>query len=119
MTVHFDQQKVTITIRGKEFNTGETSQGSWDITGLYTLHKSGGGFVAERQGELIVYPPGFDPNKNKLSLPEKTFQRLLQKKFGRVLTEKFEVTGKADLITKRIEADKGWLVLGMVLDKKK
>ncbi|MFL5342044.1 MAG: hypothetical protein ACJ8F7_18005 [Gemmataceae bacterium] len=120
MVFKFDKQTVTVTFRGKEFNTGESSQGAWDITAVYKLRKTARGFVAERQGELVVYPPGFDLNKgDRLSLQDKAFQRLLQKKFGRVLTEKMEIKGKADLVTRVIESDKGWLVLGMALDAKK
>jgi len=119
ITVTFDKQLVTITIRGEEYTSGNTAYDGMDTTGIYKLKKTERGFVAERQGELIIYPPGFVPGKDKLGAREQVLRKLLEKKFGKVLTPKFEVTpGKIDLLTTQIEADKGWLVLGLIRDPK-
>ena len=119
ITVKFDKQMVAITIRGEEYTSGNTAYDGMDTTGIYKLKKSELGIVAERVGDLIIYPPGFVPGKDKLGAREQVLRKLLEKKFGKVLTPKFEFTpGKVDLLTAQIDVDKGWLVLGLIRDPK-
>src|SRR5262249_59103199 len=78
------------------------------------------GLLAERTGELEIFPPGFQRGKDKLGAREQVLRKLLEKKFGRVLKPKFEMDEitfdepldkMGVLVTTQVESDKGWLVL--------
>jgi hypothetical protein len=118
--IHFDKQMVTIILRGSEFTAGDNEYSAWDTKAVYKLRKSEKGFIAERIGELEIFPPGFQRGKDKLGALDQGLRKLLEKKFGRVLKPKFEmdeVTFEEPLdrigmlVTTQVESDKGWLVL--------
>ena len=118
--IHFDKQMATVTLRGSKFTAGDNEFDAWDINAVYKLTKTEKGLVADRVGELKIFPRGFVQGKDKLGLREQTLRKLLEKKFGRVLKPKFEVDEITfqepldkigTLVTTQVESDKGWLVL--------
>ena len=118
--IHFNKQTVTVTLRGSEFTSGDTEYDGMDTTGVYKLTKTPKGLVAERVGDLEIFPPGFVRGKHKLGAREQVLRKLLEKKFGRVLKPKFEMDEitfeepldrMGVLVTTQVESDKGWLVL--------
>jgi hypothetical protein len=120
--IHFEKQTVKVTIRGAEFTSGDTEYDGMDTTAIYKLSKQGDGLVAERQGDLIIFPPGFVPGKDKLGAREQVLRKLLERKFGRVLKPKFvmdpiempdALRQTGILSPTQVESDNGWLVLGL------
>jgi hypothetical protein len=117
---HFDKQMFRVTLRGQDFTSGDREFDGMDTTAVYKLVKTQNGFNMERQGELQIYPPGFKPGVDRLGAREQVLRKLLEKKFGRIFKEKFEIDEiqmpealekVGVLATTQVESDKGWLVL--------
>jgi hypothetical protein len=117
---HFNEQKFKVTLRGEEFTSGGREYLAMDTTAIYKLHKTATGLIAEREGDLVIYPPGFKKG-DRLSASDKVLQELLVRKFGKVFKESFElkevklpeaIKGAGVLVTTQVESDKGWLTLG-------
>jgi hypothetical protein len=116
----FDEQKLTITLRGEDFTSGGRDFDGMDTTAVYKLRKTDKGLIAERQGDLVIYPPGFRPGVDRLGAREKVLQQILDRKFSRVFKPSFESQElklpeklKTDiaLVTTQVDANKGWLTL--------
>jgi hypothetical protein len=116
----FDEQKLTITLRGEDFTSGGRDFDGMDTTAVYKLRKTDKGLIAERQGDLVIYPPGFRPGVDRLGAREKVLQQILDRKFSRVFKPSFESQElklpeklKTDiaLATTQVDANKGWLTL--------
>lgn len=116
----FDQQKLTITLRGEDFTSGGRDFDGMDTTAVYRLRKTDTGLIAEREGDLSIYPPGFRPGVDRLGAREKVLQQILDRKFGRVFKPSFEAKElklpaelKVNfvLVSTQVDADKGWLTL--------
>jgi len=119
--VRFYDQKFKITIRGEEYTSGTNDFDAMDTTAIYKLRKTDTGLVAEREGDLVVYPPGFRPGVDRLGALDKSLQQLLDRKFAKVFKPVFEmkefklpeaVASKDVFVTTQIASDNGWLTLG-------
>jgi hypothetical protein len=117
---HFYDQKFKITLRGEEFTSGGRDFLAMDTTAVYKLRKTATGLIAEREGGLTIYPPGYKSGQ-RLSASDKVLQELLVRKFGQVFTEKFElkevklpdaIKGAGVLVTTQVDSKNGWLTLG-------
>jgi hypothetical protein len=118
---HFKDQKFSVTLRGDEYTTDGREFDGMYTTANYKLRKTELGLIAEREGDLVIYPPGFVPGKDKLGVREKVLQQLLDRKFSKVFKPVFEMkevklpeslNTKDVLVTTQVESDKGWLTLG-------
>ncbi len=116
---HFDKQMITVTLRGQEFTSGDRDFDGMDTTAIYKLVKTPTGFNLVRQGDLRIYPSGFKPG-DRIGARVQTLRKLLERKFGRIFKEKFEIDEiqmpekieKAGvLVSTQVESDKGWLTL--------
>jgi hypothetical protein len=118
---HFKDQKFSITLRGDEYTSGGRDFDGMYTTAVYKLRKTDLGLIAEREGDLVIYPPGFRPGTDKLGAREKVLQQLLDRKFSKVFKPVFEMKetklpeslkSNDVLVTTQVESDKGWLTLG-------
>jgi hypothetical protein len=91
-----------------------------DTKAVYKLRKTETGLIAEREGDLVIYPPGFRPGVDRLGAREKVLQQILDRKFGRVFKPTFESTEfrlpeslKVDIAlhTTQVSSSQGWLTL--------
>jgi hypothetical protein len=58
----------------------------------YKIESAAGSHRLVRDGEVQIYPPGFEPGgEAKLSVSETSLRRILQKRFGRVFKEVVEI----------------------------
>jgi len=71
---------------------GEEYPGA-NVSASYKIEKSDKGFVAMRQGEIEVYPPGFVKGQRRLSAREQTLRKMLKKRFAKVFPEKYVPKG--------------------------
>lgn len=115
----FDGGQFTISIRGFTFYEGEKKHPGMDVTATYRIVGEGAAAKAVRQGELAIFPPGFDPRKGKqLSAAQTVVRRLLQRRLGNVFKEEivpeelvlpneWRRAGKLRMV--QWTADDGWL----------
>ncbi|MFV2070146.1 MAG: hypothetical protein ACC645_24530, partial [Pirellulales bacterium] len=99
VTLSFDENRFSVTIRGRRFTSGERSFKAMDITAVYHLEKTATGAKLTRQGELRIFPPHFVEGKNKLSASQVALRRLLNKRMGKlfppeILADSKELSGE-------------------------
>jgi hypothetical protein len=121
VTVTFADDGFKVTIHGAGYYKGDAPQPAMDVSVSYKIEKTADGFKAVRQGDLQIFPPGFDVEKGQLSAKTQTIRHLLEKRFGKVfepeiipqdlvLKGKLEKAGK--LKPTQCVCRDGWLVLG-------
>jgi len=87
-----DDGRIKLTIRGSRYTSGERSFPGMDIWVVYRIESEAGETRLLRDGEVQIYPPGFEPGgKAKLSVAETSLRRILQKRFGRVFKEVVDI----------------------------
>ena len=119
--VAFGDNQFTVSIRGRSFYEGENRHPGMDVTVTYKIISEGESFKAVRQGEVQIFPPGFDPDGDQqLTAQQTAIRRILQRRLGRlfeeeiipkglVLPEEWSRAGTLNLV--QWEAKDGWLVL--------
>lgn len=129
LTVEFDDDTMKITVFGKSYTSEGSSYDAMNVTGLYKLVPADkGGLKFQRQGDLDILPPGFDPTKDKLALRQTTLRTLLKRRFGKLFKEEIEIDGfslpdrmgKAGsfwIVEHRM--DDGWLTLAWKNDQQR
>ena len=112
-----------LTIRGSRYTSGDRSFPAMDIWVTYRIEAANGTHRLLRDGEVQIYPPGFEPGgATKLSVSETSLRRILQKRFGRVFKEVVEIEPldlpgdlavAGPLPMEQLEARRdGWLAVG-------
>jgi len=96
--VDFADGKMQLTIHLAHLKSGDDVFDRWDVTGTYTPELVDGGVTLHRDGELVVLPTGFDPDKGQLSSRQAAVRRNLTK----VLTERSD-KGRGIPVTIRID----------------
>lgn len=87
-----DDGRVKLTIRGSRYTSGERSFPAMDIWVTYRIESEAGVTRLFRDGDVQIYPPGFEPGgEEKLSVSETSLRRILQKRFGRVFKEVVDI----------------------------
>jgi hypothetical protein len=84
ISVSFADGKMQLTIHVAHLKSGDDVFDRWDVTSTYAPELSDGGVTLHRDGELVVLPTGFDPEKGQLSSRQVAVRRNLTK----VLTER-------------------------------
>ncbi len=84
ISVSFVDGKMQLTIHVAHLKSGSDVFDNWDVTSTYTPELNDGGVTLHRDGELVVLPTGFDPEKGQLSSRQVAVRRNLTK----VLTER-------------------------------
>jgi hypothetical protein len=121
VTVDIEQNRVSITIRGRRYMSGRRHFDPMNVTAHYQVENAGGVVKAVRQGELEIFPPGFVPGEGK-TIPFRlaSIRNLLKHRFDKIFTPEIVSqgltlpgqmgrVGKLDLT--QFEADKGWVTL--------
>ena len=121
ITVSFGDNGFSVTIRGREFLTGERSHPAMNITATYKFVKTDLGFKAVRQGDLDIFAPGTLPGSGKQrGLRQQAIWTVLQHRFGKVFEPEivmkgFTLSGKfasGRFVPVEIRAENGWLAVG-------
>ncbi len=121
VTVSFGDGGLTITLRGKDYFTGDRHQPGMNVTATYKFEKAPEGYKAVRQGELQIYGFGLKPG-TKRSAPQQGIYSALQKKFGKIFAAEIKLQGfkfnsgklasAGQLVPQEIIAQDGWLAIG-------
>lgn len=121
MTVQFDDQQMTIAIRGRRFTSGERELNKvMEMSATYTMETLESGVLMKRQGEVEVTFPT-NREGQTLGARERVFRTLMQGKFSEVfkpeikgdgfsLPGRFENLGRIRL--NDLSTENGWLSLG-------
>ena len=121
VTVTFADDGFKVTIHGDRYYKGDAPHEAMDVTAIYKIEKTAAGFKAVRQGDLQIFPPGYDITGGKqLSAKTTATRHLLEKRFEKffepelvpqsfVMKDKLEKAGKFEP-TQCLCRD-GWLVL--------
>ena len=121
MTVEFDNQTMTIAIRGRRFTSGDRELNKvMEMSATYSMEALETGVLMKRQGEVQVTFPN-SPEGQTLGARERVFRKLMQSKFSDVF--KAEIQGDGFSLPGRFEnigrirlndlsTENGWLSLG-------
>jgi hypothetical protein len=121
ITVAFADGEFKVTIRGRRFTSGDREFRAMNITATYKTEKMNGGTRIVRQGDLEIFPPGFDPANGRLSASQVALRGLLTRRLGEVFEEEIisqerELPGdwaKVGILRpEQMTADGGWLAIG-------
>ena len=77
MTAAFQDGKVALTIHLAHLESGDDQFDRWDVTGSFTPELTDGGVTLRREGELVVFPTDFDPQRGSLSSRQAALRRNL------------------------------------------
>ena len=123
ISVTFADNGFSVTIRGREFFTGERPHPAMNITATYKFVKTDSGFKAVRQGDLDIFAPGTLPGSSskQRGLRHQAIWTVLQRKLGKIFQPElamqgFPMKGKSGAESKfvpvEIIAGNGWLTIG-------
>lgn len=87
VTVRFRDGHAHLMIRGAAYTSGDRQYSGMNVAATYRLQVEDGRLKGIRIGELEIFPPGFVPGRRRLSVREQTLRSLLQRRFGRMLSE--------------------------------
>ncbi len=119
--VAFDGGQLRLTVRGRAYGRGESRHPAMDVTATYRIERTDSGFKAVRQGDLQVFPPGFEPESGQtISAREQVIRDMLQRRFATLFVEEiapepvtlpgaWEAAGPLRLC--QWDARDGWLVM--------
>jgi len=121
VTVTLSEGQFRITIHGRSYASGDSSYPAMDVTAVYSIAQGDDGPKAVRQGELEIFPPGFDPGGTKrLSARHQTIRRMLERRLGKIFEPEFvpeplELPGRwektGDYALKQWDIADGWMVM--------
>ncbi|GAB6166679.1 hypothetical protein JCM19992_26790 [Thermostilla marina] len=121
VAVQFDEGRVTVHFRGREYEREGSRYPGMNVSVTYRIEDGDGTIRLVREGDVAVFPPGFDPESGaRLSVRQQMIRRMLQRRFEKLFPEstvaepaelpgELAKVGKVQLTTCR--ADDGWLVL--------
>lgn len=133
ITIRVDGNIVTLTIRGRRFESGETKIDNTNIVARYTLTHRGGEVLAQRDAELYILPEGRQigeelgaretartgPLRKRLegetTPPKEPVFKKEMTIHGIKLGEKFAHPGTMPI--RQWFADDGWLLVGWKVNK--
>ena len=93
--VDVDDNWLQVTIRGDAFTSGDRSFPGMDIWAAYRVGQVDGDperLCLIRDGEVQIYPPGFEPGSgDRLSVQETSLRRILTRRFSNIFKEQIEI----------------------------
>ena len=128
ITFSFSEGGFSVTIRGRNYTSGDSEYGAMNVTATYKLEKTALGMKATRVGDLIILPPGFIKGKTKLGFKQIAQRKVLNRRFGQMLEAEFVSEGIAlpgrwesagKLVLANLTSENGWLSLAWDQSPKK
>lgn len=123
--VRFRDDGFVVSIRGDSYTSDDREYDAMHVTARYKLEPNGqGGIRAIRQGDLEIYPPGFEPGKDRLSAAQQSLRSILERRFGKMFKPELpdepsrglELGGRfkklGPLPVALLRSRSGWLSLG-------
>lgn len=113
----------TVTVRGRSFARGDERYPGMNVTAVYRVESGPEGVKAVRQGDLAIFPPGFQRGAGKrLSVRQQILRDLLERRFSKIfdreiVPEDIELRGgegqtdRGKLTPVRWEVTPGWMTL--------
>ncbi|MBX3412998.1 MAG: hypothetical protein KF708_09950 [Pirellulales bacterium] len=95
IVVRFKDDGFTVDVHGKAYTSGDRQFQGMNVSAEYKLGEDQNGLKAVRQGELVIFPPGYVPGSRPLSVREQTLRRIVQRRLGKLLAP--EIAGEAPL----------------------
>ena len=90
-----DDGWLQITIRGDGFTSGDRAFPGMDIWAAYRVGQVDGDparLCLIREGEVQIYPPGFEPGSgDRLSVQETSLRRILTRRFNKIFKDVVEI----------------------------
>ena len=84
--------RAKVMLRGDKFVSGERDYPGMDIWATYAIGKAPHGWMLLREGDVQIYPPGFEPGGDKkLTIRETSIRRILQKRFDKLFKTEIEI----------------------------
>lgn len=121
VTVEFDDETLTIAVRGRKFTSGDRVLNKvMEMSATYSMQTTENGVNLTRQGDVSVRFPTQRSGK-RLTAMDRVFSTLMEKKFSEVFKptiqgEGFELPGRFEqlgrLRLKDLSTKDGWLSLG-------
>lgn len=93
VTLDFADGQVTLTIRGQRYTSGDRQFGAMNVGAVYRIESTDEGLRLMREGELQIFPPGFDPETGRLGAGDVALRRILQRRFSRLFPETVDLEG--------------------------
>jgi hypothetical protein len=119
--VTFGDSGFTVAMHAVSYARDGKDYPGMNVSAAYKIEQTGEGFVAVRQGDLRVFPPGFVEGRRQLSAREQTLREMLTKRFAKILGEKIvpkahvELKGRweraGQLVLSQWSAKDGWMTL--------
>ncbi|NLE40084.1 MAG: hypothetical protein GX621_18870 [Pirellulaceae bacterium] len=127
--VTFRDGGFTVLLQATGYKQAGKGYPGMNISATYKIDRTDDGFVAVRQGDIEVFPPGFVKGERQLSGGEQTIRSMLEKRFVKVFDEKIVPRGYLELKEGRWEkigrvplaewsTDGGWMTLAWKMDDK-
>lgn len=91
ISVVFSGRELMAKLFIAEFTSGDAAYSGMNVTAKYKFVDTPKGIMAVRQGKLEIFPPGFIPGVSKLSGRETAMRTILEKRFGKILTEEIKI----------------------------
>lgn len=89
-----DDDWLQLTIRGDAFTSGDRSFEAMDIWVAYRVGQVDGDpsrLALIREGEVQIFPPGFESGVDRLTVQETSLKGILTKRFNRIFKEVVEI----------------------------
>jgi hypothetical protein len=126
VTVSFDDNRLSITVRAQRFTKGKNDEGQpeqevkalVDIAAAYQLYQLPTGVLLVREGDVTVDLVG----QKKLSAAQVATKTFLKRKFSSLFKQEYrgegfelpsQMTGNRKMVVQQILTHNGWLVAGL------
>jgi hypothetical protein len=120
-SVRFSGDRLEVTMRGAKYRKGSSQYPAMHVTAVYKIARGAGGIEAVREGPVQIFPPGFQPGRDRLSVRQQMLRRILERRFNPMfderivpepisLEEPWDKVGRLELV--EFAASDGWLTLG-------
>jgi len=88
-----DDNRVTATLRGDSFTSGDKTVGPMEVKGTYRIESSPAGPRLVREGDIVIAPPGgkWEGDREKPTPTERVIRLRLKRRIEQILTESIDI----------------------------